>query len=99
MCLPSFFEIPSMPFQDIDKAKTSRTDERTDTVKTVYPPPPHTHTHTNGGYKNVLDFSLMGTSGRYENMLFGKEVFILFTASAFRKLPSVYVFSYFPFWF
>ena len=31
--------------------------------------------------------------------LFGKELFILFTASAFRKLPSIYVFSYFPFGF
>ena len=30
--------------------------------------------------------------------LFGKELFILFTASAFRKLPSIYV-SYFPFGF
>ena len=29
----------------------------------------------------------------------GKELFIRFTASAFRKLPSVYVFSYFPFGF
>ena len=28
--------------------------------------------------------------------LFGKELFIRFTASAFRKLLSVYVFSYFP---
>ena len=28
--------------------------------------------------------------------LVGKELFIRFTASAFRKLPSVYVFSYFP---
>ena len=28
---------------------------------------------------------------------FGKELFIRFTASAFRKLLSVYVFSYFPF--
>ena len=27
------------------------------------------------------------------------ELFILFTASAFRKLPSIYVFSYFPFGF
>ena len=35
---------------------------------------------------------------RYLNdHLFGKELFIRFTASAFRKLPSVYVFSYFPF--
>ena len=30
---------------------------------------------------------------------FGKELFIRFTASAFRKLPSFYVFSYFPFGF
>ena len=31
--------------------------------------------------------------------LFGKELFILFVASAFRKLSSFYVFSYFPFGF
>ena len=31
--------------------------------------------------------------------LFGKELFIRFTAIAFRKLLSVYVFSYFPFGF
>ena len=31
--------------------------------------------------------------------LFGKELFIRFTASAFRKRPSIYVFSYFPFGF
>ena len=30
-------------------------------------------------------------------MQIGKELFIRFTASAFRKLPSIYVFSYFPF--
>ena len=29
--------------------------------------------------------------------LSGKELFIRFTASAFRKLLSIYVFSYFPF--
>ena len=29
--------------------------------------------------------------------LFGKELFILFAASAFRNLSSIYVFSYFPF--
>ena len=29
--------------------------------------------------------------------VFGKELFIRFTASAFRKLPSIYVCSYFPF--
>ena len=28
-----------------------------------------------------------------------KELFIRFSASAFRKLPSIYVFSYFPFGF
>ena len=31
--------------------------------------------------------------------LFGKELFIRFTVSAFRKLLSVYVFSYFSFGF
>ena len=31
--------------------------------------------------------------------LFGKELFIRFIASAFRKLPTIYVFSYFPFGF
>ena len=31
--------------------------------------------------------------------LFGKELFIRFTANAFRKLLSIYVFSYFPFGF
>ena len=31
--------------------------------------------------------------------LFGKELFIRFTVSAFRELPSIYVFSYFPFGF
>ena len=33
------------------------------------------------------------------NHMFGKELFIWFTASVFRKLLSVYVFSYFPFGF
>ena len=31
--------------------------------------------------------------------LFGKELFVRFTASSLRKLPSVYVLSYFPFGF
>ena len=31
--------------------------------------------------------------------MFGKELFIPFIASAFRKLLSIYVFSYFPFGF
>ena len=36
-----------------------------------------------------------------DDRLFGKELFILFAASAFRKLSSIYVhvFSYFPFGF
>ena len=33
------------------------------------------------------------------NHLSGKELFIRFTARAFRKLLSIYVFSYFPFGF
>ena len=35
----------------------------------------------------------------WNDHLFGKELLIRFTASAFRKLPSIYVFSYFPFGF
>ena len=31
--------------------------------------------------------------------LFGKGLFIRYSAGAFRKLPSIYVFSYFPFGF
>ena len=43
---------------------------------------------------------MLVTYFRYLNdHLFGKELFIRFTASAFRKLPSIYVFSYFPFGF
>ena len=37
---------------------------------------------------------------RYLNdHLFGKELFIRFTASAFHKLPLIYILSYFPFGF
>ena len=36
---------------------------------------------------------------KLNDRLFGKELFIRFTVSAFRKLLSVYVFSYFPFGF
>ena len=36
---------------------------------------------------------------RLKDHLFQKELFIWFTASAFRKLLSIYVFSYFPFGF
>ena len=41
----------------------------------------------------------MHTHTQLNDHLFGKELFIRFTASAFRKLPSIYVFSYFPFGF
>ena len=40
-----------------------------------------------------------GGSNELNDHLFRKELFIRFTASAFRKLPSIYVFSYFPFGF
>ena len=36
-------------------------------------------------------------SKKLNDHLFGTELFIRFTASAFRKLLPVYVFSYFPF--
>ena len=39
------------------------------------------------------------TFRKLNDYLFGKELFIRFTASAFRKLLAVYVFSYFPFGF
>ena len=38
-------------------------------------------------------------TAKLNDHLFGKQLFIQFTASAFRKLPSIYVFSYFPFGF
>ena len=37
--------------------------------------------------------------GWLSDHLFERELLILFAASAFRKLSSVYVFSYFPFGF
>ena len=43
------------------------------------------------GITGFVDF------GWLNDRLFGKELFIRFAASAFRKLPSIYVFSYFPF--
>ena len=43
-------------------------------------------------YHHAVKYSL-------NDHLFGKELFILFAASAFRKLSSIYVFSYFPFGF
>ena len=39
------------------------------------------------------------THSQLNDHLFGKELFIRFSASAFRELPSIYVFSYFPFGF
>ena len=44
---------------------------------------------------DIISFSYIGSNDH----LFGKELFILFAASAFRKLSSIYVFSYFPFGF
>ena len=41
----------------------------------------------------------MMTGLRHKATRFGKELLIRFTASAFRKLPSIYVFNYFPFGF
>ena len=38
-------------------------------------------------------------ANKLNDHLFGKELFILFAASVFRKLSSIYVFSYFPFGF
>ena len=53
-------------------------------------------------YINRQQFT-KGTRGKpneqLNDHLFGKELFILFAASAFRKLSSIYVFSYFPFGF
>ena len=43
--------------------------------------------------------SIMLVTYFVKDHLFRKELFILFAASAFRKLSSVYVFSYFPFGF
>ena len=37
--------------------------------------------------------------GWLNGRLFGRELFVRFSAGAFRKLPSIYVFSYFPFGF
>ena len=47
----------------------------------------------------ILWFSYYVSDIFCSDHLFGKELFIRFTASAFRKLLSVYVFSYFPFGF
>ena len=44
------------------------------------------------------DFGVANVGHSFDH-LFGKELFIRFTASAFHKLSSVYVFRYFPFGF
>ena len=49
---------------------------------------------TDFGVHSIVEFMMQNKIG-----LFGKELFILFAASAFRKLSSIYVFSYFPFGF
>ena len=47
----------------------------------------------------MLLFFFLFFSSRINDHLFGKELFILFAASAFRKLSSINAFSYFPFGF
>ena len=47
----------------------------------------------------ILMFSYYVSDTFVNDYLFGKELFIRFTASAFRKLLSIYVFSRFPFGF
>ena len=50
-----------------------------------------------GNHANA-ETSLNGSEiNGYNATLNFKELFIRFTVSAFRKLPSIYVFSYFPF--
>ena len=51
------------------------------------------------GHCNHLALKFSVCVKERQNHLFGKELFILFAASAFRKLSSIYVFSYFPFGF
>ena len=48
-------------------------------------------------YSDARAYCRQSISG-FDHLL-GKELFIRFTTSAFRKLPSIYVFSYFPFGF
>ena len=56
-----------------------------------------TLTETRNGVGIVTsDLILVQAVEMLNDHLFGKELFILFAASAFRKLSSVYVFSYFP---
>ena len=47
--------------------------------------------------RQKLEIPNLGLSHMWAEL--GKELFILFAASAFRKLSSIYVFSYFPFGF
>ena len=51
-----FYEISSLPFQDIEKPKPrGRTDVRTDNVKIVYPPPsPHKETPPGNEHKQTF---------------------------------------------
>ena len=65
----------------------------------IYRPP-----NSNSDYFNlILESTDRAHNTNIQNIiiigdhLFGKELFIWFTAGAFRKLPSIYVFSYFPF--
>ena len=49
--------------------------------------------------EHILDSAYVLKVFDFKFLVFGKELFIQFTANAFRKLPSIYVFSYFPFGF
>ena len=49
--------------------------------------------------RSFCNFSSNSCLGKGKSCLSGKELFIQFTARAFCKLLSIYVFSYFPFGF
>ena len=55
--------------------------------------------HVNLHLRIETEYVLWLRVNKLNDHLFGKELFILFAASAFRKLSSIYVFSYFPFGF
>ena len=47
----------------------------------------------------VMSLGVLRMEFTYLSLFVSLELFILFAASAFRKLSSIYVFSYFPFGF
>ena len=46
-----------------------------------------------------IKFTLVASKATMNDHLFGKGLFVRFAAGAFRKLLSIYLFSYFPFGF